>query len=358
MRLVSESDALHARVRAFARGEPGDTFDSLALDIARFQARWSPGFERLVAAHGGFTSVDEIPAVPSDAFRLARVAVHAPELDVARFVTSGTTGSERGVHAFRRLDTYDELSVAFGRGALLEPGAGPCLVLALAPDPGEPGESSLGHMMRLFMRRFDARPRDAWLLDASGLRLSALQAAIERAHAEGQRVLLLAASFALVALLDALGGRQLAAPAGSRVMQTGGFKGRSRELDPAALRADVARALAVSPDRVVGEYGMTELTSQLYELEPGLFAPPPWLRVTPVDPITLREVRPGEGGLARFVDLGNVDSAIAVLTQDLVRRRGAGVELLGRSPGAPERGCSLAVEGLLGVWPHPSQQTA
>jgi hypothetical protein len=55
----------------------------------------------------------------------------------------------------------------------------------------------------------------------------------------------------------------------------------------------------------------------------------------------------GEIGLARFIDLANVDSAVAILTRDLVRRRDGGIELLGRSPGAPPRGCSLAIEALL-----------
>ena len=100
---------------------------------------------------------------------------------------------------------------------------------------------------------------------------------------------------------------------------------------------------------------MTELTSQLYEGclpdgelsgEPGVYLEPPWARVVPVDPATLRPVAEGEVGLARIVDLGNVDSAVVILTQDLVRRRGAGIELCGRRRGAPRRGCSLAVEAL------------
>jgi hypothetical protein len=99
--------------------------------------------------------------------------------------------------------------------------------------------------------------------------------------------------------------------------------------------------------QVIGEYGMTELSSQLYEAAAGVYVAPAWLRVTPVDPVTLRPVRDGEPGLARFVDLANVDSAVAVVTEDVIRRRGAGIELLGRAAGAPERGCSLAMEALL-----------
>jgi hypothetical protein len=106
---------------------------------------------------------------------------------------------------------------------------------------------------------------------------------------------------------------------------------------------------------------MTELTSQLYEATiresalaarhpaapPGVYFEPPWLRVTPVDPTTLLPVPEGEAGLARFIDLGNVDSAVSVVTQDLVRRVSGGIQLLGRQPGAPPRGCSLAIEALL-----------
>jgi hypothetical protein len=102
---------------------------------------------------------------------------------------------------------------------------------------------------------------------------------------------------------------------------------------------------------------MTELTSQLYEGtvpdadlrgEPDVLLEPAWLRVEPVDPVTLDPVRSGDVGIARIVDLGNVDSAVVVQTEDLVRRRGAGIELLGRRPGAAARGCSLAVEAWLG----------
>jgi hypothetical protein len=106
---------------------------------------------------------------------------------------------------------------------------------------------------------------------------------------------------------------------------------------------------------VVGEYGMTELSSQLWErtlVDPraatGVYAEPPWLRVVPVDPKTLSPVREGETGIARIEDLANVDSAFAVLTQDRVRRVSEGIELLGREPGFVPRGCSIAIDEMLG----------
>jgi hypothetical protein len=139
-------------------------------------------------------------------------------------------------------------------------------------------------------------------------------------------------------------------------MQTGGFKGKSREVEPAKLRSDIARVFKVDPRAIISEYGMTELSSQFYErtlfdvaAPPGVYAEPPWARVVPVDAETLEPVKDGEIGIAKIVDLMNVDSAVAVLASDRVRRVDtASFELLGRAPGAPPRGCSIAIDELLG----------
>src|SRR5690606_24122576 len=100
-------------------------------------------------------------------------------------------------------------------------------------------------------------------------------------------------------------------------------------------------------------YGMTELSSQLYDgrrvegcAAPGLFRPPPWMRVVAVDPETHEALPDGREGLARFIDLANVDSALVVQTSDRVRVTSDGVALLGRAAGAEPRGCSLTIEEL------------
>jgi hypothetical protein len=364
MTLVAESDALHARVLAFAEARSAESFDGLALEIARFQARHSPGFARLVRERG-LDDVADIPAIPTEAFRLSRVAVHDAALDTARFVTSGTTGTARGTHYFRTTKTYEHLSVAFGRRALIASDR-PHTVLALAEPPGPHPSSSLGFMLERFAAAFDGRTLDGgayypadpgrFLLSRTGIDLEALKRGVGVASSRREPVLLLATAFALVALLDALGDTRLPLPPGSVVMQTGGYKGRSRELDPTLLRSSVAQSLGIGETNVVAEYGMTELSSQLYEgtlpgaalsAAPWTLLEPPWLRVVPVDPVTLDPVPHGHIGLARFVDLANVDSAVAILTRDLVRRAGPGIELVGRSHDALPRGCSLAVEALL-----------
>ncbi|MDP9036638.1 MAG: acyl-protein synthetase [Myxococcota bacterium] len=363
----AESDALHARVRAIvdAFGEgarPPESFDALASALARYQASHVPGYARLCAARGvepaSIVRAEDAPAVPCDAFKLASVFAFEDRDAGVVFRTSGTTGTTtgaRGVHAMRDAGTYDAAALAFGRAML---GGGltfPVPVLVVGPPERDAPDSSLTRMTALFARELGvAEPSERTFfvrdgsLDIAGFR--ARVACLERTSP----VLVLATSFALVHLLDALGGETLTFPPGSRVMQTGGFKGKSREVEIPELRRDVARALAVDERCVVAEYGMTELSSQFWEATAvdsrarhGVYHEPPWARVVPVDGVSLAPVAPGEVGIARIEDLANVDSAFAIVAQDRVRRVPGGFELLGRSSDAPPRGCSIAIDDIL-----------
>lgn len=366
----ARSDDLHRAVRRFASGDRSRSFSELSLEIAAFQREFSAGFARLCKSRSALACVDDIPGVPCDAFRLARVAVHPESEDRLRFYTSGTTSGARGMHAMRVTETYQELALHFGRAALLS-SRRERHVVALAPLLDDPPSSSLGHMMAMFMVDFEQRGRgdvrtpDRWLVDDRGVNLAGLERAAARAAEHGESLLVLATSFALVALLDALGDQTLPLPAETVIMQTGGFKGKTREIAPAELRAAVARSLCIGETQIVSEYGMTELTSQLYEAtlpgsvlaqerngRSGVYTEPPWLRVIPVDPTTLEPVANGEVGIARIIDLGNVDSAVAIQTQDRVQRVEGGITLLGRAAGAPPRGCSLAIEEFLAHTPQ------
>jgi hypothetical protein len=363
-----ESDALHARararVRAYERGEPmPEPFDALAADLARFQAGHVPGYARLCAARGvdpsSIVRAADAPAVPTDAFKFARVfAFEAGEAAVT-FRTSGTTIGARGAHAFRDVGTYDAAALAFGRAMLARDLDAPPAVIVLGPSEAEAPDSSLAHMCALFARAL-GRPESSeriFFVRGGALDTGALRARV-RGLSPDVPAVVLATSFALVHALDALAGEALALPARSRVMQTGGFKGKSREVDAADLRWQVARAFAVPERAVVGEYGMTELSSQLWEstlvddgAPHGVYVEPPWVRVVPVDEVTLAPVAPGQAGIARIEDLANVDSAFAVLTSDRVRRVAGGVELLGRAAGAAPRGCSIALDEMLSAAP-------
>ena len=358
-----DSPALHQRSRAFVtafeRGSaPPESFEALACDLARFQASHNPGYRRLCEARGvrleSLTRAIDAPAVPTDVFKLSRVSTFAENETVARFRTSGTTegSASRGEHAFRTTQTYDLGALAFGRHWLFRDLEQRVPFVVLGPSPEELGDSSLMHMIGAFAERFASECTFA--IQKGELRMDLLTKELTR-HREGGPVAVLGTSFAFVHMLDELGPHSLPLPPNSRVMQTGGFKGKSREVEKEELVGLLARAFALSPTRIVSEYGMTELSSQFYEqtlfsdAPSGVYAEPPWARIVPVDPETLLPLPLGDVGIARIEDLANVDSAFAVLTQDRVRRVPGGFQLLGRSPGAPARGCSIAIDEMLGA---------
>lgn len=369
---LETSEALHQAVRKFAddslhesglRALEAEPFEALALRIAAYQREQSPGFARIVKSYSGkLESLADIPLVPTDAFRLTRVATHPKELDRVVFETSGTTSAETGRHPFRDLRTKEHLSLLQAKQSLFtEQQRG--IVVALAQAEGNTRRSSLVHLMELFMEHFDGRalsidpkgaayrPQDParFLVNSAGIDVDGLERACRIARARSEPLFLLTTSFALAGLLETLEGRTLKAPTRTRIMLTGGFKGREHDLDETQLRRQAARALGTGPEAFLGEYGMTELTSQLFEdPKTGLYQAPPWLRVRAIEPHTWRVLPDGEPGLAHFIDLGNVDSCLSVLTQDRCTTHGTQVRLLGRAERAPARGCSLPYETYLG----------
>jgi hypothetical protein len=367
----NDARALHERVCAFIaeseRGSaPSETFEALALAVLARQAERVPAYGRLLAQkrlHPRDVDTPRVlPAVPTDAFRLVRVAAHPPSDDVALFRTSGTTGGPRGEHALSTTKTYEASAMAWGRWALFFDRPQPLHAIVLAPPPSDPAtrDSSLYFMMQLFAASFATNVHYAQASAGSPFDISALVDVCAETIRARAPALVMGTSFAFVHVLDALAGRRLELPSGSRAMHTGGYKGRSRMVEPIELRRQIAETFAMAEAAVVGEYGMTELGSQLYEptlrrargqsapsASHGTFVPPPWLRVVSVDPETLLPLPSGEVGILRFEDLTNVDSALIVQTADRGRCTDGGVELLGRSPGAPPRGCSLTIEELV-----------
>ncbi len=351
--------SLDSRVQAFI--EPGvfgradaAERDALLAELAERQSKQVAPFGRLVAARSGRfdRGPDGWPALPTDVFRFARVAAHPPEEDVVLFRTSGTTNGARGEHAFRHIYSTMRAAEVMATYALFHGGKRPLLMLA--PMMIEAPDSSLSFMLEMFEASFGTDTTWAWShgkLDTAIAR-RALEAASEP-------MAICATSFALVHLLDALDGARISLPPESFVMQTGGYKGRSREIDARTLRAEVAKTFGLAEHRVVSEYGMTELSSQLYG--DGLLAGqlaldgierlivPPWVRVTPCHPETLRPVGRGLVGVLRIDDLANLDSCCSIQTADLGRLVGDRVVLHGRNPGAVPRGCSLATEEAIGA---------
>ena len=127
-------------------------------------------------------------------------------------------------------------------------------------------------------------------------------------------------------------------------MITGGFKGRTQAIEEQEL---IARLRHLFPTaNIVGEYGMTELSSQMWcpTLE-SRFQAPPWLKVVAVDPKSGVALPNGQIGQLKFVDLVNHQTVLAIETRDqgIVHPDGS-MELIGRLPQSDARGCSLSVE--------------
>jgi hypothetical protein len=204
-------------------------------------------------------------------------------------------------------------------------------------------------------------PRSSWFASvAHGLHEAELGQALRDAEQRGEPVCLLGTSSAVVHWLDAMraAGSQHRLPEGSRLMDTGGFKGRSREMSSEEMRSASLELLGIPPTHCVNEYGMTEMCSQFYDSvlrehvmgRPGrarrLMAPA-WVRTRVMDPETLQPVAPGRSGLLCHYDLANAGSVIGIQTEDIGEEVDDGFRVLGRAAGAPPRGCSLAMEDLL-----------
>lgn len=242
-------------------------FSSLACEAFAYQRRRIPAVGRLARARGladrALTHWTEIPMIPASAF--AHLPLHsAPPREIFR--SSGTTGDQRSEHhhpfpaLYRRV-----IDVSFPHHCLptFVPGAGPPM-LALIPPRRQAPDSSLGFMVAHVLERFGG-DESGYAFGTGGVRPDLATAWCRLRIAAGEPVLILATAFALVQWLEDLAERDRtwALPAGSVVFETGGFKGRVRAIERPELLALVERRLGVPPDRVVREYGMTELSSQL-----------------------------------------------------------------------------------------------
>ncbi len=353
-------------VALFRRGAdtplpPGD-FGSLALSVFAAQFEADPAYrrycERRGASPGTVTDWRCVPPVPARAFKDVAFASGPRGARSAVFATSGTTAgpSRRGVHHVPDLALYDASALATFRRFVL-PDAPDCRIVSLIPPPAESPESSLSYMAGLVMEAH-GREESGWYADPeTGLDQDGIERALQEACVAGEPVLLVGTTLAFAAWLDRLGagGRSFRLPDGSRLMDTGGSKGRRRVLRPGELRRACREHLGIAEHRCVNEYGMTELCSQYYERslllgarEPGdPKGSAPWLACVAADPDTLAPLPDGDVGVLRHVDLANLGSVVAVQTEDRGRVVDGAVELHGRSAGAEARGCSLALELML-----------
>lgn len=341
-------------------------FAELALEAFRVQYRHVELYRRYCRARGATPETvedwREVPPVPTAAFREVALAA-GPAEDALVFRTSGTTrGPERrGRHLVQAPSLYRaSAEAAFLQFVLgssgypeavrpersaLEP---PVAILSLVPPNREDGGSSLSWMCEAIIQRFGA-PGSRWAAGTGGIDWAAAEAWARSAAGDDEPVVVLTTTLGLDEWTRRLqaGGSELRLPEGSRLMDTGGAKGREG-LDRADVLGRTSETLGLAPDHVVNELGMTELLSQRYGSRvDGRLYGPPWLRTRALDPETLERLPEGRTGALGHLDLANVASVSAVLTEDLGDVVDGGVAFLGRAGGAPSRGCSLATAELL-----------
>ncbi len=355
----AQADALDARIRTAIAAYALDdaAFDALACAVFAHQFRWNAPYAAYARSLGITErslprTIAALPAVPGAAFKDAAFCTVAPERAGLWFETSGTTQARSGRHYLETSALYEAALLAGFDRAMLADGA-QLRYLMLVPDPRERPHSSLGYMMATVAReRGDGH--EGWYLHDDVLDVTGFCNAVERAHAGNTALCIATTAFALLALLDQLAtsGRGLPLPAGSRVMETGGFKGRTRVVGREELYARTAAVFAIDESAIVAEYGMTELSSQYYD-SPGsrwsarrIKLPVPWLRPLVVD-VMGKPLPDGIVGAIRHIDCANRSSVVAIETEDLGAITPEGLLLLGREEGAALRGCSLDAEDLL-----------
>lgn len=312
------------------------SFDQLALDVFAYQAAHNPLYARYLSLLGvqpqQVDRLEQIPFLPISLFK--SYLIQSGEWAADRvFTSSGTTGSINSSHALRDAHFYRRNARRGFAHFYGDPAQ--YAVLALLPAYLERSGSSLVFMADDFIQLSES-PHSGFFLND----LPALIQRIELCQQAEQPVLLLGVSFALMDLAEQY------APdlSGVIVMETGGMKGRRKEVTRAELHQLLCSSFGVPA--IHSEYGMTELLSQGYSKGEGLFYPAPSLRVLTreiTDPLSPQAV--GKSGGVNLIDLANLDTISFIATDDLGKVYADGsFEIIGRMDASDIRGCNLLVE--------------
>jgi hypothetical protein len=313
------------------------TFAAVALDVFKYQAThnliYAQFLELLRLDPAAVRRVEDIPHLPIALFK--RYALQSGAWEPVRtFTSSGTTGSTTSRHPLRHEEWY-----RINARRAFEGRYGPLKdrpVLALLPAYLERTGSSLVFMADDFIGQ-SGHELSGFFLDDLGS-LQEKMAWLQEYH-EGPAPLLIGVSFALLDLAE------LRPENFSKfiIMETGGMKGRRREMTREELHGTLSTAFGVA--HIHSEYGMTELLSQAYAPKEGLFFPAPTLRAATreiTDPLTT--MAPGKTGVLNLIDLANLDTVSFIATDDLGRVHPDGTfEVLGRMDASDVRGCNLLV---------------
>lgn len=315
------------------RALPAGDFAALALEMFRFQAAYNPVYHQFLAhldiQPDEVKRLEEIPFLPIQLFKNYQLQTGA-WIPTRTFTSSGTTGAQTSHHLLREEEWYRQ-NARRGFTHFYGPVSNYC-VLALLPAYLERTGSSLVFMADDFIRQSRYRESGFFLHD-----YEALQLRLETCLKAGIPVLLIGVSFALWDLAE-----QFPMHLGNTiVMETGGMKGRRREITREELHGILKSAFQLPA--IHSEYGMTELLSQAYSKGEGVFYPAPTMRVVAReinDPFQWQQM--GKTGVLNIIDLANIDTISFIATDDLGRVQEDGAfEVLGRLDASDLRGCNL-----------------
>ena len=308
-------------------------FNKLALQVFQYQFEHNKVYrsfcDLLYVNPSDVNRIEAIPFLPIQFFKTHQVLTGKVEV-LKVFTSSGTTGKQTSKHYITDLNLYE---TSFNKGFKQFYGnIEDYVILALLPNYLEREGSSLIHMVNALINQSE-HLESGFYLD----NFVALKETILRLDAEGKKTILIGVSFALLDLIE----QYQFNLKHTIIMETGGMKGRRKELIRDELHTRLKRGFGVN--EIHSEYGMTELLSQSYSNGNGVFACPNWMKILirePQDALTLQGDKK-TGGI-NVIDLANVNSCAFIATQDLGRKLShTTYEIIGRFDTSDIRGCNL-----------------
>ncbi|MEK4670867.1 LuxE/PaaK family acyltransferase [Niallia sp. FSL R7-0271] len=342
--------------------EHDQEFNKLALELFSYQFQHNMPYKKYcqVKKKNPLTVKRwlDIPPMPIQGFKELTLACEPIEDAEAVFMTSGTTNpDQKGRNYHPSLKVWDaSMKHPFKQFVLPDREKMTIFVLSPAADMNE--NSSLSRYLSNAAAYFGAE-NSQFFFGKKGLEMEKFASELRKCEQSEEPVMLMGATFAYVHLLDYLkeNGLQFQLAKGSRIFDTGGFKGQSREVEMEELYKQFHTSFQVDRSLCINMYGMTELSSQIYDqsilsscLEGDIRLEktgPAWVKTVILDPDTLKPITNGQAGVIAHIDLANWNSCIAILTQDEGCQTDNGFKLLGRIKGAEARGCSIAVDQLM-----------
>ena len=307
-------------------------FETLALEIYEYQFRNNEVYgsfcSLLDKKPGQVKELKQIPFLPIEFFKSKEI-LSDKRIPQITFTSSGTTGSSTSKHFVTDLRLYEESFTKAFKRFYGEPSD--YIFLALLPSYLERQGSSLIYMADHLIKSSNNKESGFYLDD-----LDSLSEKLNELDKGEKKVFLIGVSFALLDLTE----KKQFSLKNTIVMETGGMKGRRREMIREELHAHLRKGFGV--DHIHSEYGMTELLSQAYSTGNGIFNCPPWMKILIRDPEDALSLLPKEktGGI-NIIDLANINSCSFIATQDLGRIKKEGIEILGRFDNSDVRGCNL-----------------